>query len=324
MYERFFGLRERPFDLTPNPKYLVLTDPHREVLSNLEYAISSRKGLTVVLGEPGTGKTTLIRTVLRSQPEEVHHVHLSNPTMSRQEFYQYLAQKFGLSAEAMGSKAVMLAELERVLLARRQHGEVTVLIVDEAQSAPDHVLEEIRLMANIEADDQKLLSVILAGQPELAARLDEPRLRQLKQRIALRCQLRPLTFQETSAYIAGRIAAAGGTGGQVFTLEAVKLMHEASEGLPRAVNVLADNALLGGFAAGQKPVTSQIVQDVCRDFRMQRIGLTLSAEDAPLDAAEASATDRQPQSAPGGDEPDAAEGGWFSSWASRRHTRLFG
>ncbi|MCC7009142.1 MAG: AAA family ATPase [Acidobacteria bacterium] len=334
MYERFFGFRERPFDLTPNPKYLVLTDPHREVLSNLEYAIASRKGVTVVLGEPGSGKTTLIRAVLQAQPERVHHVHLSNPTLSREEFSQLLALKFGLSDAASASKAIMLAELERLLSARRGENEVTVLIVDEAQSAPDHVLEEIRLLANIEADDQKLVSVILAGQPELASRLDRPNLRQLKQRVALRCQLRSLTLQETSEYVAGRITAAGGVGGEVFTREAVALMHEAAEGLPRAVNVLADNALLGGFAAGQKPVTTRIVREVCRDFGVGRAASPAAAENGAAPASPAPrvfagpVTNGPEPASSAADDPDAetdspTAAGWFSGWSGRRHTRLF-
>ena len=168
MYEQFFGFRERPFDLNPNPRFLVLTESHREVLSNLEYAISSRKGMTLVTGEAGSGKTTLIRTVLQKQPEQIHSVHLTNPTLSRDEFVQMLASKFGLSNEAAGSKAVLLTDLEALFRARRARGEGTVLIVDEAQSLPLELIEEIRLLANIEADDERLLSVVLVGQPTLA------------------------------------------------------------------------------------------------------------------------------------------------------------
>jgi len=266
MYEAFFGLAERPFDLTPDPRFLVLTDSHREVLSNLEYGIASRKGVTVVVGEAGSGKTTLIRTVIARQPQRVLSVHINNPTLTRHEFVETLASKFGLSDRAVASKASMLAELETLLRARNARGETTVLIVDEAQSLSLELLEEIRLLANTETDHEKLLPVILAGQPELADRLNEQALRQLKQRVALRCELRPMSDRETAAYIAGRIAIAGGTASQVFTREAVSMMHQASSGVPRLVSVLADNALLGGFARGQKPVTSEIVREVCRDF----------------------------------------------------------
>jgi general secretion pathway protein A len=209
MYEQFFGLRERPFDLTPNPRYLVLTDVHREALSNLEYGISSRKGITLLIGEAGSGKTTLIRSAIEKQPSRVHCIHLNNPALSRGEFVEMLADRFGLSASAKSSKATMLLQLEALLRARHEAGETTVLIVDEAQSLSIELFEEVRLLANIETNEEKLLLVIIAGQPELVDRLNEKRLRQLKQRIALRCELRPLTLQETAAYLAGRIKAAG-------------------------------------------------------------------------------------------------------------------
>ena len=167
MYESFFGFRERPFDLTPNPQYLVLTEAHREALSNVEYGISSRKGITLLLGEAGTGKTTLIRAALERQPEQVHCVHLQNPALSRAEFVEMLSVQFGLSEAARASKARLLLEIETLLRARAEVGDATVLIVDEAQSLPLELLEEIRLLANIETSHEKLLPVILAGQPEL-------------------------------------------------------------------------------------------------------------------------------------------------------------
>jgi general secretion pathway protein A len=266
MYESFFGLRERPFDLTPNPKYLVKTEVHREALSNLAYAMSSQKGMTLLIGEAGSGKTTVIRAAIELQPQRVHAVHLHNPALTRSEFVEMLATRFELSGRAKESKAVLLLELEALLRRRRELGEVTMLVVDEAQSLPYELLEEVRLLANIETNEEKLLCVILAGQPELATRLTEPDLRQLKQRIALRCELRPLTPPESAAYVAGRISAAGGKGAHLFTREAVWLIHEAAGGLPRLINVIADNALVTAFAADQRPVTSQIVRDVCRDF----------------------------------------------------------
>ena len=192
MYEAFFGLSDRPFDLTLNPRYLVLTDAHREVLSTLEYAVTSRAGVTLLIGEAGSGKTTLIRAAMERQPSRVHCVHLHNPVLTREEFFETLASAFGLSKRARQSKAVLLAELESLLRKRRDADETSVLIVDEAQSLPVPLIEEIRLLANIETNDCKLLSLILAGQPELADRLNEQALRQLKQRVALRCDLRPL------------------------------------------------------------------------------------------------------------------------------------
>lgn len=272
MYEDFFGLTERPFDLTPSPRFLVLTESHREALRNLEYGISSRKGITLLVGEAGAGKTTIIRSAIEQLPMHVHTVHINNPTLSRGEFVQMLAGKFGLSEAAAQSKAVLLTELETLLQSRRNSGETSVMVVDEAQSLPLDLLEEIRLLANIETDSEKLLSVIIAGQPELADRLNRQELRQLKQRVALRCELRALRRVEAEAYIAGRIRAAGGIGAQVFTREAVAFIHEAAKGLPRTINVIADNALLGGFAAGRKPVGTDIVAEVCRDFDLHTTG----------------------------------------------------
>ena len=266
MYEQFFGFRERPFDLTPNPRYLVLTEVHREALSNLEYGIASGKGITLLIGEAGSGKTTLIRAAIDKQPSRVYCTHLHNPALTRGEFVEMLAERFGLSDAARTSKTALLIELEVVLKARRRAGETTVLIVDEAQSLSAELLEEIRLLANIETDDEKLLLVILAGQPELSDRLNDRNLRQLKQRVALRCELRPLTLQETAAYLAGRIRAAGGVGAQVFTREAVTKIYELSHGIPRIISVIADNALLSAFAQGRRPVSSQVVTEVCRDF----------------------------------------------------------
>lgn len=266
MYETFYGLRERPFDLTPNPRFLVMTDIHREALSNLEYGIASRTGITLLVGDAGTGKTTLIRTALERQPSRVHCVHLQNPALTREEFVEMLAHRFQLSDRARASKTALLLELEEVLTKRADEGESTVLLIDEAQSLPRDILEEVRLLANIETNERKLLSVIMAGQPEVTALLDDESLRQLKQRIALRCELRPLTLQETAGYIAGRIRSAGGTGAQVFTREAVTLIFERSRGIPRTISVIADNALLTGFAVGQRPVNSSTVREVCRDF----------------------------------------------------------
>ena len=277
MYRAFFGLRERPFDLTPNPRFVVLTDGHREALSNLEYGIASRRGITLLIGEAGTGKTTLIRLALQRQQDVVHCVYLHNPALTREEFVQTLAERFDLSAAARSSKATLLNELEATLIERHRRGESTVLLIDEAQTLSLELLEEIRLLGNIETDDTKLLSIIMAGQPELAAKLNLTAIRQLKQRIALRCELRPLTQAQTAAYLAGRIRAAGGVGSQIFTREAVMLMHERARGIPRTLSVIADNALLTAFALGQKPINSRVVLEVCRDFELPASASTQEA-----------------------------------------------
>ncbi len=266
MYERFFGLDACPFDLTTDPRYLVLTGAHQEALSNLEYAIASHKGVALLVGEAGTGKTTVIRAAIEKQPARTHCVHLHNPALTRDEFVQMLAAQFSLSHRARRSKTDLLLELEQLLRQRRDAQETTVLIVDEAQSLPSDLLEEVRLLTNLETNAEKLLTLVIAGQPELANRLSEQSLCQLKQRIALRCELRPLSMRETVVYVASRIAAAGGVATQMFTREAVELVHEYSRGIPRTINVIADNALLGGFATEQRIVNRQLVLEVCSDF----------------------------------------------------------
>jgi general secretion pathway protein A len=295
MYERFYGLRERPFDLTPNPRFLYLTGGHREALGNLQYGIVGRKGITLLIGEAGTGKTTLIRAAIEAVAgPSVRCVYVSNPVLTRDEFYEFLARKFELSAEAARSKARFLDELEADLLERHRAGVLTALVIDEAQSLPHELLEEVRLLANLETETDKLLPVVLAGQPELAVRLEHEQLRQLKQRVALRCDLAPLDHRETASYISGRIAIAGGEASKVFTREAVQVVYERSGGIPRTISVICDNALLGGFAAGIKPVGPPVVLEVCRDFRLPQYR-TAEMQGAGAAAADAPANGRQPQ-----------------------------
>jgi general secretion pathway protein A len=271
MYEEFYGLRERPFDLTPNPTYLLMTEKHREALSNVEYGITARKSITLLLGDAGTGKTTVIRTAIAraeaaAQPGPRVWAYLKNPALSRTEFLQFLAATFQLSAEAADSKTRLLDELERQL----SGGGCAALVVDEAQSLPYEILEEIRLLANIESDTEKLLPVVLAGQPEFADRLNERGLRQLKQRVALRCVLPPLSLQETAMYIAARIERAGGNPGRLFSRDAVIAVYEHSGGIPRTINVICDNALLTGYADDRRLIDADTVHTVCRDFDLQR------------------------------------------------------
>ena len=271
MYESFYGLRERPFELLPNPKFLYLTSRQREALSNLQYGLTAARGLTVLIGEAGTGKTTLIQSAIAElRDSTVKYVLLSNPTLTRNEFYEYLARAFGLSDEAARSKTQFLFELRRELQQRHLAGVLSAIIIDEAQSVPYDLLEEVRLLSNVEMPTVKLLNVVLAGQPELADRLNETSLRQLKQRISLRCQLTSMDLPETAAYIAGRIRIAGGRPEQIFTRESIAAVYGASKGLPRMVNVVCDNALLGGFAAQVRPINAKFVEDVCRDFDIKR------------------------------------------------------
>jgi general secretion pathway protein A len=276
MYEHFYGLKEKPFDLTPNPRYLLLTDTHREALSNLIYGIGARNGITVVTGEAGTGKTTLIRTAFARANDRngpAAWLYLKNPRLNRTEFLEFLASRLGIGADIASSKTRLLDEIERQL----NDGLRAALIVDEAQSVPTDLLEEIRLLVNIESDTQKLLPVVLVGQPELADRLNEPALRQLKQRVGLRCSLEPLSLRETAAYIAGRIQIAGGSPAQLFTRDAVEAVYDRSRGIARTISVICDNALLTGYAEELRPVDAGLVDTVCRDFDIRSGGSTQPA-----------------------------------------------
>ena len=278
MYEAFYGLKERPFELVPNPRFLFLTPRQREALSNLRYGLTTARGLTLLIGEAGTGKTTLVQAAVADpSAAAVRIVLMSNPTLTRSEFYEFLARAFSLSEEASESKTRFLFELRRELQERYKAEVLSALIIDEAQSLPYELLEEVRLLSNIETTTNKLLNVILAGQPELSDRLNDTSLRQLKQRISLRCQLKPMELNETASYIAGRIRIAGGRPEQVFTREAVAAVFHVSGGLPRTVNVICDNALIGGFASQVRPINAAFVDDVCRDFDLLTPGGSVAA-----------------------------------------------
>jgi general secretion pathway protein A len=266
MYEAFFGLRERPFDLAPNPRYLFLSTRQREAFSTVRYALQGPRGLMLMIGEAGTGKTTLVQSVLADMSSQSQCVLLSNPTLTREEFYEFLANAFELPSDAAQSKARFLLEFRRHIEQRHLNNRLTAILFDEAQSLPYELLEEVRLLSNMETPTTKFLSVVLAGQPELAARLNEPQLRQLKQRIALRCELAALDLVETAAYIAGRIRIAGGAPAEIFTRNAVDTIFRGSGGIPRVINVICQNALIGGYATQTKPIPRSIVEEVLRDF----------------------------------------------------------
>jgi general secretion pathway protein A len=281
MYETFYGLRELPFQLTTDPRYLFLTAQHREALSNLQYGLSTAKAITVLTGEAGTGKTTLLRTALASEMcRRIRCVFINNTTLTRTEFVETLSRGFNLSADAARSKAILLEELEAAVRARCDRGERTALVVDEAQSLSTELLEEIRLLANIETDTEKLLPLVLAGQPGLRDRLNEPALHQLKQRVTVRCDIGSLSLDGTAAYMAARIKTAGGEAFRLFTREAVTLIHEQSGGIPRIISVICDNALLTGFALGRKPVDRGMVSEVVKDFDLGRLeGMPSTADE---------------------------------------------
>jgi general secretion pathway protein A len=264
MYQEFFGLTAAPFELTPDPRFLYLPPRHQEALTVIQYAIRAQKGLTVLTGEVGLGKTTLVHAALAQQRDvPTWPLILSNPALSRDEFFEALADGFELGAA--GSKTALLRRFEAALVGCRERGVHAALIVDEAQTMSTEMLEEVRLLGNVVSAGGQMLSIILVGQPELAQRLNEPALRQLKQRVALRCALLPLNSRETSEYITTRVSAAGGTR-ELFTPDAKVLIHAGSQGVPRLINAICDGALMTGFACNEDPVGSAIIQEVCKDL----------------------------------------------------------
>lgn len=281
MYAEFYGLKELPFALTPDPRYIYFTPSHTEVMANLHYGVESGKGLIVVTGEVGTGKTTILRWMMQRLDRTVMVAYIFNPRLSVPEFYQHLAALFDI--QNWESKSDLLIELGKVLEARHHRGLRTVLIIDEAHGLSPYVLEEVRLLCNFESDTAKQLQIVLTGQPELRNVLNYPDLRQLKQRVALRCEIKTLpNVEETARYIASRLAVAGSTrASETFSPGAIDYIFRCSEGIPRNINNLCDNALLNGFAAGVSVISRATIEEVAQTF-------DLLPRDRKLPAAEES------------------------------------
>ncbi len=267
MYAEFYGLRELPFALTPDPRFIYFTPSHTEVMANLHYGIESGKGLIVVTGEVGTGKTTILRWMMQRLDRTVLVAYIFNPRLSVAEFYQHVATL--LDVQKWETKSELLMELGKALESRHSRGLRTVLIIDEAQGLSTHVLEEIRLLSNFESDTAKQLQIVLTGQPELREILNRAELRQLKQRVALRCVIRPLpNVEETDRYVTSRLLVAGAERTDVFSPGAIDYVFRCSEGIPRNVNNLCDNALLSGYAAGETTISRTTIEEVAETFDM--------------------------------------------------------
>jgi general secretion pathway protein A len=269
MYNAFFGLNESPFNLSPDPTFLYRSAQHEEVLANLIYGVQSRKGFIVLTGEVGTGKTTMLeclRDFLSIQ--RVEYASLFNSRITVEQFFELLAYDFELRCTRTSKTEVLIA-LNQLLLDRASQGRTTVLIIDEAHNLEWDVLEEVRLLGNLENRRGKLLQMVIAGQQELDTKLEQPEFRQLRQRIALRCSLQPFHAAETAEYICSRLARAGMKNQTVFPPEILREIHLRSQGIPRLINAICDNVLLTAFAMETRVATLEILDEVTADMRLE-------------------------------------------------------
>jgi len=267
MYKEFFGLDDIPFTLTPDPRFIVFTPSYNEVLASLYYGLENAKGLIVLTGEVGTGKTTALRWILRRLDSSVLAAYVFNPRLSIDEFYHHVTQMLGI--KDWTNKSELLNTMGKVLEERHRRGLRTVIIIDEAHELSDYVLEEIRLLLNFESDNAKHLQIVLTGQPELRDKLNQANLRQLKQRVALRCAMHSFpNVGEVERYITERLLIAGSDQPNVFTPDAVDFIYQCSEGIPRNINNLCDNAMLSAYSAGKRSIGRQIIEEVADNLDM--------------------------------------------------------
>ena len=266
MYKKFFSLRENPFNVNPDPRFLFQTQEIQEALACLTYGIQSRKGFVLLTGEVGTGKTTLLNKLLDwLRGQRAATAFIFNPRLDVNQFLDFMMADFGIPCES-SLKSQMLLRLNQWLLERFRAGETAVLIVDEAQNLSLEVLEEIRLLTNLETSTEKLLQIVLCGQPELESKLNQPQLRQLRQRLTLRCKTRPLTSEQTHGYINERLRVAGADGQAIFSPEAMEMVHRRSGGIPRVINLLCEHSLITAFAEGEKPIGASLVDSIAQEL----------------------------------------------------------
>jgi general secretion pathway protein A len=271
MYKSFFGLKENPFNVNPDPRFLYLTNQVEETLTGLMYGIQTRKGFITLTGEVGTGKTTLVNRLLDwLHSRRARTAFLFNSRMNSNQLFDFILAEFEITCDSK-SKSQQLMKLNHWLLDRYRRGETVVLIIDEAQNLTYPVLEEVRLLTNLETSTEKLLQIVLSGQPELEEKLKLPQLRQLRQRIMLRCRTAPLTKEQTQEYITERLKTAGASGEPIFSPKAMETVHLYSLGIPRVVNLLCEHALVNSYVEQQRPIQPKIVEDVAREFQLDEI-----------------------------------------------------
>jgi general secretion pathway protein A len=274
MYKKFYGLARNPFEVSPDPYFFCPTPRHTEALANLAYGVLRRKGFVVLTGEVGTGKTLLVRCLFDALTRnKVAFAYMYNPMISVSEFFSHVLSEFGLLPSQTRTKSDALARLNNYLMERSRHDLTTALIVDEAQLLSWELLEEIRLLTNLETTKHKLLQIVLVGQPELEQKLDSQQLRQLKQRVGLRCNLKALDWEELKTYIHRRLELAGANShaATIFPDETIALIQKVSGGIPRLVNTVCENSLLLGLNHNQHEVTPDIVQEVAEDLCLNRV-----------------------------------------------------
>lgn len=273
MYWKYYRFKEKPFEITPDQKFLYLSEIHQEALAHLKYAVKEGKGFTVITGEAGTGKTTLVHTLLGELDENIKTCYIFNPILERADFLNYICDDLGIKSDGMKSRGQSLAALYNFLLDCFERNEKVFLIIDEAHSLEPDLLQEVRLLTNLETAKNKLLHVILLGQPELNKILKEPRFRPLKQRITVRYHLRPLDFQETKEYIIYRLKRAGSRNISLFDNNAIKKIYRYSKGIPRLINIVCDNALLAGYALERTRIGKPIIRDVVNNLEARERGM---------------------------------------------------
>lgn len=266
MYEKFYGLKEKPFEITPDPRFLYMSGQHREAYAHLTYALNESKGFTVITGEVGTGKTTLIQMLLARLDGHTRAAHLFNPKLSTRDFLNYICNDLGLKTEGLTAKGELLTLLHNFLLECYARKERVILIIDEAQTLSSKLLEEVRLLTNLETPKSKLLQVILIGQPELDHILSDQRFRQLRQRISVRYHLKPLNRGETKEYIEKRLKVAGARDHHLFQETAIREIYRRSRGIPRLINVICDNALVTGYVEEKRVIDKSVIRDVAADL----------------------------------------------------------